>query len=50
MQIAASPTPKTIHGASTIRSVPVIRVAPSQASAVTVSAPGGRAAPVQLKW
>ncbi len=25
--MAASPTPKTIHGASTIRSIPVIRVA-----------------------
>ena len=27
--MAASPTAKAIHGASTIRSVPVIRVAPS---------------------
>ena len=27
--MAASPTPKTIHGASTIRSIPVTRVAPS---------------------
>jgi len=26
--MAASPTAKAIHGASTIRSVPVIRVAP----------------------
>jgi hypothetical protein len=26
--MTASPTPKTIHGASTIRSIPVIRVAP----------------------
>ena len=28
--MAASPTAKAIHGASTIRSVPVIRVAPSR--------------------
>ena len=34
--MTASPKAKTIHGASTIRSVPVIRVAPLTASAVTI--------------
>ena len=48
--MAASPTAKAIHGASTIRSVPVIRVAPSTASAVTISASGRHAGPVKLTW
>ena len=48
--MAARPTPKTIHGASTIKSIPVIRVASSPASAVTISAPGGHAGPVKLTW
>ena len=50
MQMTASATPKTIHGASTIRSIPVIRISPSRASAVTISAPGGYAGPVKLTW
>ena len=38
----ASPALKTIHGASTIRSIPVIRLAPA-GGAFTISAPGDHA-------
>ena len=49
MQTMASPAPKTIHGANTIRSIPVIRHAPA-ASAFTINAPGDHAGPVELSW
>jgi hypothetical protein len=47
--MTASPIAKAIHGATTIRSVPVIRITPT-AGAFTISAPGGRAGPVKLTW
>ena len=48
--MVASATAKTTHGASTIRSVPVIRVASKTASAVTISGPGAHASLVELTW
>ena len=48
--MTASPKAKTIHGASTIRSVPVIRVAPSLPVRSRFSAPRGHAGSVKLTW
>jgi hypothetical protein len=45
----ASPAPKTIHGTSTIGSIPVIRLAPA-ADTFTITTPGDHVGPVKLSW
>ena len=48
--MTVSPAANTIHGANTIRSVAVIRVALPLLVLVMISASGGGAGPVKLTW